>query len=37
MLHLFKNAVAVRHEMVLHIAKGRKQFQCNGGIVVATI
>jgi len=32
LLHLFKNAVAVRNVFILHVAKGRKQVQCNGDV-----
>jgi hypothetical protein len=35
-LQLFENAVAVRDEMILHVAEGRKQLQCNGGVAAAT-
>jgi len=36
LLHLFKNAVAVRNVFILHVAKGRKQVQCNGDVAPVT-
>jgi hypothetical protein len=32
-----ENAVTVRNGLILHVAKGRKQVQCNGDGVAVTI